>query len=423
MKKSKINKFSLDALFNLLSVGLGGVLYILMNTIILETFGEELLGIFNLTYAIYMVLAQIAIFGVHLSVQMHIPSLLRNQEGINNSISASLILSSLISVVLVLVVFPMSGFIANSFGIEELELAIKSCVWGLFFFSMNKVLMAYLNGLRKMQAFAFFTFLRLLLMFLFAALNCYVIEDSSGLVSLFAFTEAILFVGLMIYSLKFFKIRFNNAVQSYIVKHFKFGKQAFLGNLLLDINTRVDVIMLGYLTNEGAVGVYSFVLAVSQGVLQIPVVFRNNINPVITKAAVLKNVSGKLGVILRENISKFYKVIGVIALTTIAFYPLGLLVLGIEENFNTYWLLYAIIVGGIVISAGYQPFTMLFNQMKKPKIQSKLFFYLFLINLVANYVFIGFLGVFGAALGTAISYISLIFLIKFLAKKHFQLYI
>lgn len=417
----KNDKFSIDSLFNLMSVGFGGILYILINTIILRYYGEDVLGAFNLSYAIYIIIAQIAVFGIHLSVQMHIPKFFKEPSRMNEIMTSSLVLTLLLSVGVVALVYPFLGYLASFFDSKMLENGLFYCLWGIVFFSLNKVLLAYVNGVRKMKAFAIFTFLRFLFMFGFLLGIIFTDKTPILITGIFALTELLLFILLIIYTLIYFRVKINANVWAFVKKHFQFGKSAFLGNLLLDINTRVDVIMLGYLMTEKEVGIYSFVLAVSEGVMQIPTVFRNNINPIITKASVMKNVSEKLEKILQKNVRSFYKIIGGIALATIVLYPVGLYILGIEAYFMVYWALYAILVFGIVLSAGYLPFSMLFNQMHLPNIQSLLFFILFLANVVGNFVFINLFGLYGAAIGTALSYVSMVFFIRLLAKKYCNL--
>ena len=415
------SKFSIDSLYNLFSVGISGILYILINAIIIHRYSEDVLGVFNLSYAIYIIVAQIAAFGIHLSVQQYIPRYFKDKEKINEIMTSSLILVFIISFIVVLFCYPFTQLLADFFYSENVNKGLYYCLWGVVLFSINKVLLAYINGIRRMKSFAVFTFMRFLFMFLSLCVLIFVFDDATSITIIFAIPELLLFVILLIYSLNFFQFKFNSNSFKFIKKHFNFGRRAFIGNLLLDINTRVDVIMLGYFTTDYNVGIYSFVLAISEGILQIPVVFRNNINPIITKASVMENVSEKLNTLLHKNIISFYKIIGGIALFTIAFYPLGLLILGIEDNFWTYWGLYAILVSAIVLSSGYLPFSMLFNQMKLPHIQSFMFFILFLINVIGNYLFINWIGLYGAAIGTALSYIAQIFLIKILAKKYCNL--
>ena len=415
------SKFSIDALFNLFSVGISGILYILINTIIIHYYGEDVLGVFNQSYAVYIIIAQIAAFGIHLSVQQYTPRFFNDKEKINDSVTSALILVFLIATIVTLSCYPFTGMVATFFDSENVNQGLYYCLWGIVFFSLNKVLLAFINGVRKMKSFALFTFLRFFLMFVTLCYLIFFYDDSSLITIIFAIPELILFLILIGYSSSLFSLKLSSSSLSFIKEHFNFGRSAFVGNLLLDINTRVDVIMLGYFTTDQNVGIYSFVLAIAEGILQIPVVFRNNINPIITKASVMKNVSEQLNLLLKKNIVSFYKIIGGIALLTIALYPLGLFILGINEHFMTYWILYAILVFAIALASGYLPLTMIFNQMKLPHIQSLFFLILFVINVIGNFIFIQWIGIYGAAIGTALSYVAQLLFIKIFAHKYCHL--
>ncbi|MCO6499784.1 MAG: oligosaccharide flippase family protein [Vicingus serpentipes] len=417
------SKFSIDSLFNLFSVGISGALYILINTIIIHYYGEDVLGVFNQSYAVYIIIAQIAAFGIHLSVQQYIPRFFKNKEKVDEVMTSSLVLVLITATIITLSCYPFTNLVASFFDSKDVNQGLYSCLWGIVFFSLNKVLLAYINGVRRMKSFALFTFLRFFLMFTTLCCLIFFVDDSSLITTIFAIPELILFLILIIYTSKFFTFKFNSSSLSFIKEHFNFGRNAFIGNLLLDINTRVDVIMLGYFTTDQNVGIYSFVLAIAEGILQIPVVFRNNINPIITKASVMKNVSKQFNILLKKNIISFYKIIGGLALLTIVLYPFGLFVLGIKDYFMTYWILYAILVAAIVLSSGYLPLTMMFNQMKLPHIQSLLFLILFVVNVIGNFIFIQWIGLYGAAIGTALSYIAQMIFIKLFARKYCNLHI
>lgn len=415
------NKFSVDSIFNLFAVGIGGILYILVNAIIIHQFGEDVLGVFNLTYAIYIVVSQLSVFGVHLSVQMWIPRLKNDSKSIDIAMSSSLLLTVFISAIIVSFAYLCITPLVNFFSSPDLEDGLFYSLFGILFFSMNKVLLAYIMGIRKMKSFAFFTLLRFVLMFCLLLFVVFVLQEPKKVTAIVSVTELILFFFLIKFGLSNFRISISKRVFDFMKAHFNFGRKAFLGNLLLDINTRVDVIMLGYLMTDSEVGIYGFVIAVSEGVLQIPVVFRNNINPIITKASVMNNVSKKLSQILSKYIRSFYKIIGSLALLTVLLYPLGLLILGINQFFMMYWYLYSILIIGIVMAAGYLPFSMLFNQLNKPKLQSRFFFYIFLTNVIANYFFIQLLGIYGAAVGTSIASCMTVFYMRFMAKRQCNL--
>jgi O-antigen/teichoic acid export membrane protein len=414
-------KFSKDSLSNLFAVGLSGVLYVLLNALIINQYDEAVLGVFNQAYAIYILLSQITVFGIHLSVQQFIPRNFNDTKKLGEGVTAALLATAVIALCVTIIAYTFTPLLSIVFSSQDVENAVQMCLWGVVLFSLNKVLFAFINGKRLMTHFAVFTLTRFVVMFLTAIVVMYVLKDSSYLVLSLVIPEFILFVVMLIHLTTKLQLSMNRQVKTYIKQHLRFGKKAFVGNLLLDINTRVDVVMLGVLLSDTQVGIYSFVLSVAEGILQIPVVFRNNINPIITKASVLGNVSSKLSKLLSKNIRAFYKIIGSIGLVAIICYPIGLWILAIDTYFWDYWMLFSILVGGIVLSSGYLPFTMIFNQLNLPSVQSRMFFWIFAINLVANFLLIKSIGLYGAAIGTSISYVSHVFLIKYFAKKYSKL--
>ena len=418
---AKAGKFSKDALVNLASVGFSGVLYVLLNAIIINHYNEAVLGVFNQAYTVYILLSQITVFGIHLSVQQFVPRNFNNTKILGEGMAGALLITLAIATGVTLLAYLFTPFLEQVFNSHNVMQAVQLCLWGVILFSLNKVLFAYLNGKRLMTHFAVFTLARFVLMFITAIIIMFVVNNPSYLVLSLVIPEVVLFVIMLIHLASTLTLRFNSSAMSMLKQHVLFGRKAFVGNLLLDINTRVDVVMLGVLLTDTEVGIYSFVLSVAEGILQIPVVFRNNINPIITKASVLGNVSGKLGLLLSKNIRAFYKIIGGIGIIAIVCYPVGLMILPIDSYFWDYWFLFAILIGGIILSSGYLPFTMIFNQLNLPGVQSRMFFWIFIINVFANYTLINFIGLYGAAIGTSVSYVAHVFLIKYFAQKHSNL--
>jgi O-antigen/teichoic acid export membrane protein len=185
---------------------------------------------------------------------------------------------------------------------------------------------------------------------------------------------------------------------------------------MIDVNTRVDVLMLGYFTNEIMVGIYSMASMIADGFTQLPVIFRNIINPYITNYYYSdKREDLALKMIYGRNLT--YKFLIPIGVLIIIVYPFALLAFGFYENYISSILPFALLMVGAIISIGYAPFLMIFNQTGHPGIQSLLYFLIFGINLILNYIFIPLIGINGAALATGISYISLLVFVKILTKR------
>jgi O-antigen/teichoic acid export membrane protein len=68
------------------------------------------------------------------------------------------------------------------------------------------------------------------------------------------------------------------------------------------------------------------------------------------------------------------------------------------------------------MASGYIPFYNIFSMANKPGLQSIFILMIFSTNIIANAIFIPLIGYYGAAIGTAFSFLSSIFYFKFLSK-------
>ena len=74
------NKLKMDLIFNLVSFDLIGLTGILFNLFIASCYSSNILGIFNQAYAVFLLLSQVFVLGVHLSVLRYIPEYDANRK-------------------------------------------------------------------------------------------------------------------------------------------------------------------------------------------------------------------------------------------------------------------------------------------------------------------------------------------------------
>ncbi|MCX7729520.1 MAG: polysaccharide biosynthesis C-terminal domain-containing protein, partial [Bacteroidia bacterium] len=78
---------------------------------------------------------------------------------------------------------------------------------------------------------------------------------------------------------------------------------------------------------------------------------------------------------------------------------------------------------GFILTGGYHVLLMIFNQIGYPKLQTILIFLVFISNVIFNLIFIPFLGIYGAAIGTSLSFLVQMFFIKYFLKVKFDVII
>ena len=398
MGESKLikGKFNIDLSWNLISFGVIAVVGLLINVLIVKFLDYETLGLFNQSLSFYLILSQLASFGIHLSIQRFIPEL-ENEKERRGSLMGAVFVMVIVSIIMLSV-----AYFILSFSPLPNKTVNKAVIWvlpGVFFFALNKLLLSYLMGLRKMKAYAVLNTLRYVLMLLFLFVLIFIGEN---IVQLLTLSELVLAIVVFIYCRNELKFYGAKNLKIWIAKHFHFGRKSFWGNLLMDANSKVDIIVLGFFMENEIVGVYSFAAMFYEGFTQLFLVIRNNLNPVITKIFYKKGNQFLLRV-LKRSIKKTYKYMSPLGVIGILGYPIILWGFGELEYLELSWGVFAILMLGNILFAGLIPLNSVFNQIGMPLRQTLFFSVYFLVNLFLNISFIPLIGAYGAAVALFIA--------------------
>lgn len=414
-------RFNRDVIWNVASLGILGVAGIAWNIVIGKFEGAAALGVFSKVYACYIFLSQIAVGGVHASVLKDISY---NQDDPRKcaditlaGLMITLVLSSLVCLT-AYVLRDLAGVVLKN---PEVATGLAYAVPGLFFFSLNKILLNVLNGARHMRAFAIFSALRFI--FMLAAIVVIVFLDvpSAMLPLSFTISEVLLIVGLIIYvHTRMFPLRIGGDYQSYLRPHISFGARGVLSGVLSDLNTQVDVLMLARFTSDAQVGIYVMASKLAEGFMQLPALLQRNVNPIIGRCFAegdrtkIEDAARKIRRIVHPGMT-------IIGLTVAAAFPLIVNFLFPNKSFEGSWPVFCILAVGIVFNAGYAPMGGIFLQGGRPGVQTLLMGCTILSNVLLNLVLIGPMGINGAALATTIAYSLQAVMLLALAKRLFGL--
>jgi len=413
---NKPGKFNSDLLWNASAFGLAALLGILVNFLIFGSAGEEYLGVFNQCYAAYILLSQLAVGGVHLSVQRFVPVHSEDENTLANILSSAILLSTISSAIVIFPAWLLSDLPGKWLDSPMVTAAFPQVLPGLLFFSLNKVLLAFLNGLRIMKAFAIFQFLRFLFLLIFVVIFLYSLNRPIDLAAALSWSEISLFLCIIIYVVPKFSLLPRSAgFKEWFTVQNNFGFKALLGNFLLDVNTRVDVFILGLFQSDAIVGIYSYASTFAEGFLQVTVLVRNNINPILARLA-RKHRPEFSSRILRASIRKSYKIIASLGLLSIVCFPLFLILTSVDQSLQV-WLVFALLVGFASLTAGYHPFLMIHNQFGQPAMHTWFILVLFLSNIILNFIFVPDMGGAGAALATGLSYVVMMLWLRFISPR------
>lgn len=383
------NKAFVEGLaWNYVSVFILGISGLFYNILIEICYDMEAVGMFNQVYSYYIVVSQIAVFGIHNSVLKYVST------AENNTIQLRILQSGILAVVFTSVLTILGAALLIKIFMSQFSIQkglLEMCL-ALPFFSVNKVYLNYLNGCQKMKSYAVFQCLRSIFI-AFSIMVFYCIHMKAEDISLCFLTgEVVLFAFLFLWCSKGYKWEFNDG--GGIKLHILFGSKVFLANLVMELNTKVDILCLSWIVRDDAlIGAYSFAVLFGEGFYQFFVVLRRSINPQIAKDKRIVYQINKKKLIYLSMLLAF----GVIGgFYTVCIFVSKEYLLGIKPL--------AIILFSIVCNGYYVILGNYWSQRGMPLKETKINVVTVFTNLCLNVFLIPILGIMGAAIATAASY-------------------
>lgn len=417
-KKKEEKEFLGGIIWNYGSLVIMSASGFLFNCLIIFFYDAAVLGRFNKAYAWYCVLSQAAVWGLHMSVLQKIPETKKNIKECKEQAASTMLIGGVFSIVVTCLA---EGILY--FGMDHNDpfyADIRLILLGLFFFSMNKILLNYLNGLSRMKAYAVFQSLRYF--FIAAAILVMGLMKVGGhfLTCSFTFAEAVLMLIMLIY-LQCIRMLGGRVKWEYVLAHMKFGTKILPANMVVELNTKVDIICLGFLVkNDFVIGIYSFAILFAEGFYQIYIVIRRSINPKLTEASVGRKLEEEFTAI-DKVLRKYFRWLSPFLMIAImgAYYAVCL-VLGRTEYFEGMKYLF-IICAAMVINGRSIVYGNIFSQLGFPVIESGINVITVFSNFAMNICFILLCGTMGAAAATAVSHCIYGGLIRMGIKRKFGL--
>lgn len=407
--------FNITLILNYMSLGLMAISGLLMNTVIAAYYGAEVLGIFSETYAWYLIISQLAVWGIHMAIVKMVP------EETDDKKRGAVLKTGLILVILssLLITGISEGallFMADLPWQHSMQIAFT----GLMLFSVNKVLLNYLNAVSRMNAYALFISLRYLCFGLIIVIESWLGLTPDYLAVVFPGTEIIVFFAMATYFVA--KEQFIGKAQKNIAgKMMYFGTKIIPSYMVMELNTKVDVVCLGALANDvSQIGIYSFAVFFTEGFYMFYVTIRKIINPDISKANVENNLEERISEI-NSGLNKYTRLGGTTAfLGIMAVYFITCLIFGrIEYGFG---IVYIAVIGlSILINGKSIIFGDLLAQTGLPLDESILNIVTVGANFILNIILIFLFGTMGAAVATAISYFIFNWYMKWRVRRRIRI--
>ena len=396
-------KFSVDVIWNLGSLVLLGASGVLINILIAYYQSPASLGVFNQAFAFYIVLSQLAVGGMQFSIVKYL-SPIDDRDVMATVISSGLVAITISATVVAGLAYLLAPYVGVLFNSNDVMLGIQFISPALVLFSVNKALMMVLNGTRRMRAYAVFQGVRYIL--IIAAVIGLILAGFTGayLAWCFLVSELLLSVGLMTYVQRLTNgLRLKHVARPWILRHISFGMRGFFGGMLSDLNTRVDIILLGYFVNDASVGIYSFAAVFAEGFGQISYVVKQNLDPIIGRFTETNNIES-LRSLMRKVVFVFVPCILAVSLLAVLLFPL-MVRLFTDNRFAESWPIFAVLLTGVVINAAFRPFQGVFLLTGHPGLHSLFFLAVVFSNAILNILFIRRIGLMGAAVATSLAYV------------------
>lgn len=390
----------------------------IFSCLIIYFYDASALGVFNQVYAWYCVISQITVWGIHMSVMKLTPEYkedLQERSWILSSALIGVLISSFVTVSVLESILPWI-ITENTNFLLSMQLAMP----GLIFFSLNKVILNYLNGLSEMKAYAFFQSLRYISI-TFTIYLCGILQSGSKWLS-FSFTVSEIIVFLFSIFYLFYRKLYRKCLSiKHLKEHLQFGTRILPANMVLELNTKVDIICLGLiLKDDYQIGIYSFAILFVEGFYQLYITVRRSFNPKITECSVKNNL--KQGIEeMRQSLKKYLRFLSPAAVVLVA---LGYYIVCCILNQRDYiigikYLLIiciAIAINGSKIILGN-----IFAQLGFPVYESMINTITVAANFLFNILLIYQFGLLGAAIATAISHIIFGSILKYYVKRKLKI--
>ena len=409
-------KFKMDFLVNLISVFVLGVSGVVVNIVIARFYSDTDLGVFNQTYAIYVIFSQLALVGIQVSVLKHIAQYSQEKMECDRIFTSAFFLCFLSASFIVFLLFLSKGLIGDLLKSRGVVSALPYILVGVWCFVFNKLFMGILNGFEHMKAYAFFSFLRGigLLIGIFGA-TIFRIEGYK-LPVIFSLAECIVIVPLYFYSKKLVCFVGLSKCKDWIKMHLFFGVKSLGIGLVTQLHTRVDILILGIFVSDRVVGIYSLAAMLIEWLFQIPFVLRRIFDPKLTRLIYNKQMKNLQYIIHKGVRGIFYRMLIVYGIS-ICLFPTAMTFLTKRPDFTTSWKIFLILAIGAAFQSGYLPFSGILVLGGYPGYYSIFILLLCVTNIILNIMLIPSYGIYGAAFATAVSYVLFVVYLKLFVSR------
>jgi O-antigen/teichoic acid export membrane protein len=404
-----------DIVWNLVPVALLGVVGLGLNFLIGAWWGPAALGVFNQVTTAFFVFSVVAAAGLQFSVLRAVAEAPDDREHVARQAVGALVPTAVLSAAATVLFVLLAQPIARWLDSDGVAVGILAAAPGLACFALNKVLLGIVNGLRRMRAFAMYTSLRYLLIATGLLLARGYDVDAYLLAGIWSFAEGCLLLVLLVELVLNVPLRRSRGWVAAAREHLRYGSRGVLATLAYEINSKLDVWLLGVALSDKAVGIYSLASALWEGVMQLGVVLQNNLNPMLARALAAGR-KDEVEAIARRTRRWFVPAFVAICMVAAASYPFVVPWLIGNREFVEGAAPFAILLGGAALASTYLPFQTILMMASMPGAQTVFVVIVLVTNCAINLVLVPVLGLEGAAIASATALALSAVLLRFMVR-------
>lgn len=390
-----------DVAWNLVPVALLAIVGLGLNFVIGGVWGATGLGVFNQVTTVYMLFAVLGSGGMQFSVLRSVAATPGDVAAITvGALVPGLVLAALTTVLFVALHRP----VAHAVDSDAVGTGMLWAAPGMFCFAVNKLLLAVTNGLGRMRAYALYISARYLLIGVALAGAVAVGSPVERLPLLWSIVEGVLLLVLVAEIAIIVPLRQAGAWRHWAREHIGFGRHSVFSTLAFELNSRLDVWMVGVVLSDAAVGVYAMAATIAEGSTQIPVAVQSTVNPRIAEALAANRLA-EVDTLVRGTRRWFIPLmIAACALGAVA-YPVLIPALAGDAFFAGAWP-FAVMMLGIAIVSAWLPFNQLLLMAGRPGWHSVLLAAMIAVNAIGQVILVPLLGLVGAAIAATTAQVA-----------------
>lgn len=406
-------KLGRDIVWTVASFGVLAMSGVAINFVITGSRDAAALGVFNLTYAIYIVASQIASMGVHYSVLRQTAILDTKPDDRGRMLATGIVTSLCLGILASIGLLLLEPVLSYLFDSPRTAMAIRYSAYGLILFPTTKVLIACVNGVRHMRAFSVFQAMRYIVVTGWVSAISISERSFEEAALCFLVAEMSTILAASTYLVAKGEIRSLRFSVRWVKEHLSFGSRSLFAGMFSEMNARIDIILLGVFLSDHQVGIYSFAAMLADGVYHLLAMIRVNFNPLLV-AAMRDGEWGEPRRLLA--LTKKFMPIGTGVFSGVLLFALFVISefflpsKGLAEGIPSLMIL----LTSVVIISPLVPFDNLLLNCGFPSLQAVQQFAVFFANAGLNLMLVPIIGIEGAAVGTAAGYlVGMIVLLRF----------